>query len=418
MYKRYIAENIIESLIDSPVVLVNGARQVGKSTLCKSLLSEGLFNAEYITFDDQSILESAKADPIGFFKDLPDNLVLDEIQRAPELFLSLKKLIDDDRSRRKIILSGSANILVLPKLGDSLAGRMEIYDLWPLSQDEIRGKKSNFLDILLSDNKKFNSEPVDWKELAKVLAIGGYPESNVRTNPASRVRWFESYMRSILQKDIRELKQISGLTEIPKILQMIALRVGSTLNMASISKGVGVNSTTLKRYLSLLKHIFLIKSVPAWTINAEGRLVKSPKLYLNDTGLLSFLMGELNDNDLYLQRSSAGAVFENFVVMELFKQATWFSKRLNFFHFSMHQGAEVDIVIEQGPKRVYGIEVKTSASISASSFKGLKKLKELAKDRFKKGIILYTGDKVVSFAEDLKAVPISLLYNISNGSIS
>jgi uncharacterized protein len=410
MYKRYLTEKIATSLAEAPVILLNGARQVGKSTLCKSLIEEGIFQATYLTMDDPVLLGAAASDPMGFLLDQPDLLIIDEIQRVPELFISLKKLIDDDRQKRRVILSGSANVLALPKLADSLAGRMEIYDLWPLSQDEIRGEKSNFLDVLLSPNDRFQDVATEWKEIAETLSKGGYPESLSRKTFERRVDWFESYVRSILQKDIHELTKIEGLREIPDILRMIALRVGSTLNMTSISGQVGVKHTTFRRYLTLLQNIFLLTQLPAWTTNVEGRFVKSPKIYINDTGLLSYLMGDLDNDDLYARRNTAGSALENFVVMEIVKQATWHRKRLKLFHFSIHQGAEVDIVIEQGPMRVYGIEVKSAATVSKENFKGLKKLKELSKDRFQKGIILYTGNKAVSFGQDLKAVPLAALW--------
>lgn len=410
MYQRYIVENIVDSFADTPVILINGARQVGKSTLCKSLIKEGLFQAEYLTMDDPVVLEAATSDPMGFLLDQPDTLIIDEIQRAPELFVSLKKLIDDDRQKRRVVLSGSANVLALPRLSDSLAGRMGIYDLWPLSQDEIRGRKSNFLEILFSKEERFKSTGFEWKEIAACLSKGGYPESLNRNSLERRANWFESYMRTILQKDIQELTKIEGLKELPDILQMIALRISSTLNMSSISGQLGVKHTTFRRYLSLLQNIFLLVQLPAWSTNAEGRFVKSPKIYINDTGLLSYLMGDLDNEELYASRSTAGPALENFVVMEIIKQATWCKKRLKLFHFSIHQGAEVDIVIEQGPKRIYGIEVKSAATVSKEDFKGLKKLRELSKDRFKKGIVLYTGEKTVSFEQDLKAVPVSALW--------
>lgn len=411
MYSRYIADKIDKSLENSPVVLINGARQVGKSTLCQSLIKSGRFSADYVTLDDPVLRDFARTDPMGFLTDLPEKFILDEIQRAPELFISLKKLIDENRQKRRVILSGSANVLSLPRLGDSLAGRMEIYDLWPLARDEITGKRSAFIDILLNMEEKYSASPVEWQDIAIHLATGGYPESVRRESHGDRASWFESYMRTTLQKDIRDLANIEGLSEIPNILQMLAIRVGSTLNMASISRQTGVNQVTLKRYLSLLKALFLIVQIPAWTPNAEGRFVKSPKMYLNDTGLLSHLTGDLDDDAIYTLRGTAGAALENYVVMEILKQATWFTKRLNFFHFSTHQGAEVDLVIEQGPKRIYGVEVKSSASIGQSDFKGLRKLEELSKGKFQKGIVLYTGERAVSFAQNLQAVPLSVLWS-------
>jgi hypothetical protein len=293
MYDRYLSEKIKKSLGNTPVVLVNGARQVGKSTLYQALIKGGGFPEEYITLDDPVLRNFALTDPMGFLTDLPDKFVLDEVQRAPELFISLKKLIDKDRDKRQVVLSGSANVLNLPRLGDSLAGRMEIYDLWPLARDEIEGRKSTFLETLLDTEEKFQTTPVEWKQVAHHLAIGGYPESVRRQNHEDRTSWFDSYLRTILQKDIRDLANIEGLSDIPNILQMLAIRVGSTLNMAATSRQIGLNQVTLKRYLSLLKALFLIVQVPAWTTNTEGRFVKSPKIYLNDSGLLSYLSFEL-----------------------------------------------------------------------------------------------------------------------------
>ncbi len=410
MYRRNIADSIIEALSDTPVILVNGARQTGKSTLCGKIREEGAFQGQFVTMDDPATLLAAEKDPLGFLEDLGKYVIIDEIQRAPELFIPIKKLVDEDRKGRRIILTGSANVMMMPRVGDSLAGRIEIHNLWPLSQDEIEGTRSNFLHTLTDTSKKFKVSKTPWKDIAARMRVGGYPESLERSSTSRRNKWFADYMTAILQKDIRELANIEGLTEIPNVLKLIATRVGSTINMSDISRLSGIKNTTLKRYVTLLEHVFLIVKIPAWTKNTEGQLVKSPKVYLNDTGLLNHLIG-LEDESFLEQRSNAGAYLENFVVMEIIKQLSWSDLYLKPYHFSIHRGSEVDLVLEDRAGGLYGIEIKSAASLQNSDFNGLIKLSELAGSKFKRGIVLYTGEQYLGgFGDNLQAVPISAVW--------
>jgi predicted AAA+ superfamily ATPase len=410
MYQRFITASITEALEDTPVIILNGARQTGKSTLCQQLLDQEVIKAQLVTFDDPTALAAAQQDPLGFLKDLSEHVVLDEVQRVPELFLSIKKLVDQDRKSRRFILTGSADVMILPKVADSLAGRIEIHNLWPLSHGEIMGKRSEFLELLTSQDRKFQSSKTSWKEVLKSILVGGYPETVARKNDSRRSKWFESYMISVLQKDIRDLANIEGLNQIPNVLQLLSTRVGSTLNMSDIARLSGIKNTTLQRYMALLEHVFLLVKIPAWTPNREGQFVKSPKIYLNDTGLLSHLRGE-DMQGLSANRSSVGALLENHVVMEIIKQLSWSNQHLKPYHFSMHKGAEVDLVLENRQKQLFGIEVKSAASLKEKDFKGLKRLSELAGSRFQKGIVLYSGDEVVGFGNNLYAVPISTLWH-------
>lgn len=415
MYKRHITNSVIEALSDTPVVLINGARQTGKSTLCKSIIENPSLKAVFsmdsmVTMDDPTTLEAAKSDPLGFLKDLGKHVVIDEIQRAPDLFLPMKKLVDDDRKSRRIILTGSANVMILPKIGDSLAGRMEINTLWPLSQDEISGNKSSFLNTLIDGNKSFGASTTTWSQIAKMMLVGGYPESLERISADRRNRWFDDYLTAILQKDIRDISNIEGINEIPNILKLIATRVGSTINMSDIGRLAGIGHTTFKRYFTLLEHIFMIVKVPAWTKNTEGQLVKSPKVYLNDTGLLNHLIG-MEDESFLETRSNAGAFLENFVVMEILKQLTWNNNYLKPYHFSIHKGSEVDLVLEDRRGGLYGVEIKSSSTLQGKDFNGLRRLSQLTGDKFKRGIVLYTGEQYLGgFGDNLQAVPISSVW--------
>lgn len=413
MYQRYIATPITEALKDTPVILINGARQTGKSTLCRQLVAEGVFDGQIMTMDDPTTLAAAQADPLGFLQGLSHHAIIDEVQRAPQLFLSIKKLVDESRKERRLVLTGSADVMTFPQVADSLAGRIEIHHLWPLSQTEILGKRSKFLNTLVTPDGRFEprrSHKSNWKDIIGAIRAGGYPEALQRESEARKEKWFESYIDAVLQKDISNLANIEGLTQIPNILHLIGTRIGSTVNLSDIARLSGVKNTTLQRYMALLEHVFLILRIPAWTPNIEGRFVKSPKIFINDTGLLCHLRGEGVDS-LMENRTTAGAFLENFIVMEIIKQLSWSGLFLKPYHFSIHSGSEVDLILEDRKKQLYGIEIKSTASVSQSDFNGLRRLAEIAGKKFQRGIVLYGGDQVVGgFGENLQAVPIPAVW--------
>lgn len=325
--------------------------------------------------------------------------------------MSIKKLVDENRKGRRLILTGSADVMTLPQVADSLAGRIEIHNLWPLSQTEILGKRSKFLNTLVAADGRFQSHKHSWKDIIEAIRAGGYPEALQRETEGRKAKWFESYIGAVLQKDIRNLANIEGLTQLPNILQFIGTRVGSTINLSDIARLSGVKNTTLQRYMALLEHVFLILKIPAWTPNIEGQFVKSPKIFLNDTGLLCHLRGGSVDS-LMVNRTTAGAFLENFIVMEIIKQLSWSDLFLKPYHFSVHSGAEVDLVLEDRKKQLYGIEVKSTASVGQNDFKGLKRLAEVAGKKFQRGIVLYGGEHMVGgFGENLQAVPLSAVWS-------
>lgn len=410
MYERFISPFIKDALDDTPVILISGARQTGKSTLCKQLIEKKVFRGKSVTLDDPTTLAAVQTDPLGFLLSQDKHLIIDEVQRAPEIFLSIKKLVDEDRKHRRFILTGSSEVMTLPAMSDSLAGRIEMHHLWPLSQEEINGKKSVFLDILLSPDGKFPDKDCSWEQLVQNMIIGGYPEVLKRDTEIRRDKWFASYITAILQKDIKDLSNIEGLTQLPNILQLLAIRAGSTINFSDIARLSGIKNTTFQRYIALLEQVFLINKIPAWTPNAEGKYVKSPKIYINDSGLLCYLKGE--GQHLLEDRTTAGLILENFVSMEIIKQITWSAHYLKPYHFSTHKGAEVDIVLEDKYRNLYAIEVKSKASVNEKDFKGLKQFAALTGTKFKKGILLYTGNQTIGGfgGSNLQAVPISSLW--------
>lgn len=410
MYESFISPFIKDALQNIPVILISGARQTGKSTLCRQLMGKEVFMGKLATLDDPTTLSAVQTDPLGFLLSRNKNLIIEEVQRAPEIFLSIKKLTGEDRKNRRYILTGSSEVMTLLALSDSLAGRIEMRHLLPLSQEEINGKSSGFLDILISLDRKFPDKACSREQLVQKMIIGGYPEVLNRDTEIRRDKWFDSYITAILQKDIKDLSNIEGLTQLLNILQLLVIRAGSTINFSDIARLSGIKNTTLQRYIALLEQVFLINKIQAWTPNAEGEYVKSPKIYINDSGLLCFLRGE--GPHLLEGRTTTGLVLENFISMEIVKQISWSTGYLKPYHFCTHKGAEVDIVLEDKYRNLYGIEVKSKASVGEKDFMGLKQLAALAGKKFKKGILLYTGNQTIGVFGDgnLQAVPVSSIW--------
>jgi uncharacterized protein len=413
MIQRYITPALQAALSDTPIVLLVGARQTGKSTLVQEIAAT-IHPARYLTFDDAGVLSAARADPAGFLANTSEAVVLDEVQRAPELFLALKAAVDRDRRPGRFLLTGSANVLLLPRLADTLVGRMEILTLWPLSQGEIEGHTEGFIDAMFAETLSPVKIPVEsWTKLLDRLLVGGYPEVLTRSTVERRSAWFTSYITTLLQRDVRDLAQIEGLTSVPRLLTLLAARASALLNFSELSRSLTMPQTTLKRYLALLETTFLVRPLPSWSSNLGKRLVKAPKMMLSDTGLLAALSA-LQKERLLADRGLAGPLLENFVVMELRKQVQWSRTRPQAFHFRTQTGQEVDVVLEDGSGQIVGIEVKASATISTHDFKGLRALAETAGSRFHRGVVLYTGTEPLPFGSPFHALPVSALWELDS----
>ncbi|MGA3263338.1 MAG: ATP-binding protein [Terracidiphilus sp.] len=411
MMHRQLIDRLLEGLADTPAVLVNGARQTGKSTLVQSVESaEG--KRQYLTFDDPGILAVAKRDPNGFVAGLSPAVTLDEVQHIPEIFPGIKAAIDRQRQPGRFLLTGSANVMLLPKLSESLAGRMEVLTLWPFSQGEIRGVRENFVDALFSrQHPKWEKATAALRrdELLETMVAGGYHPALARQSARRRDAWFQSYIMTILQRDIRDLANISDLEAVPRLLSVVAARAGGLLNFADLSRSVALPQTTLKRYFALLEATFLVQLLRPWARNLGKRVIQTPKVYLNDTGLLAYLQGATVDR-LKAESNQVGMVLENFVLMELRKQSTWSATQPDLFYWRTASGQEVDLVLEDRAGRVVGIEVKASATLHGSDVRGLQALAAAAGKHWLRGVVLYTGTDVVPFAANLHGVPLSRLW--------
>jgi predicted AAA+ superfamily ATPase len=407
MIERKIKPQLMAALSDSPVVLIHGARQTGKSTLVKSI-AEDDYPAKYITFDDSSILSAALNNPYDFITGYQENLIIDEVQRSPEIFLAIKSSVDKNRKPGKFILTGSANVLLLPKISESLAGRMEILRLYPLAQNEISECKNNLVEEISKNNFNLNYRVTSDNFINKVLS-GGFPEMLTRQDRKRQKAWFSSYITTILQRDVRDVANIEKLNDLPKLLRLFASRAGTMLNYAEFSRSSAIPQTTLKRYVSLFEAIFMIHIVPAWSGNLSKRLIKTPKLYLNDTGLLSHLIG-FEPERIISDALMWGRILENFVLMEMLKQSSWSDLVLSLYHYRTASGQEIDFIIERNDGKVIAVEVKATSKIDAKDFNHIKVFADETKDKFLRGILFYTGSEIIPFSKNLIALPINALW--------
>lgn len=403
MYKRYLDQKLRESLEESPVVLINGARQTGKSTLVQTLLNK---THVYYTLDDYTILSAIKSDPYNFLVSQKTPIILDEIQRAPEAFIALKRIVDERRDPGRFVLTGSANILMLPKLADSLAGRMEILTLWPLSSAEIfEGSSLLVSDLLSGAFLEFVPPMLDDYDHIQNILTGGYPEVVRRPTPSKRNNWFKGYIQTLLTRDVQDLSGIERIAQLPILLNILAARAGGLLNVSELSRSSQIPLTTLNRYLKIFEMLYLTVYLQPWHSNIGKRFVKSPKMYLSDVGLLSFLLGMSEEH--ILQRPDLwGHIFENFIVMEFIKHQSWSNIRFNVYHYRTENNEEIDLIIETDQGNMLAIEVKASKTIDKRSLKAIKNLQAALPHKIIKGFVIYNGDKVIPLAQDIWALPL------------
>ena len=409
MHPRHLAPLLTDALTDTPVVLVNGARQSGKSTLVQSLPSPAGLARQYLTLDDAVVLSAAKSDPAGFINALQGAVTLDEVQRVPELFLAIKAAVDRQRQPGRFLLTGSANVMLLPGIADSLAGRMEVLSLWPLSGAELADSPDlNRADALfMGDWSALAVPPCEREDLVARLLAGGFPDAVARTSQRRREAWFDSYVQAVLMRDVRELANIEQLTEVPNLLHLLATRSGTLLNLAEISRSARLPQSTLKRYFALLEMLFLVVRLPSWERNPGKRLVKAPKVFLPDSGLLNHFMAATLAS-LAAKPGLPGGMVETFVLAELLKHLAFSRQRLTLWHYRTQTNIEVDFILENRLGQITGIEVKASATVDGKDFKGLRHLQETEPAIFQRGVVLYAGREVVPFGEQLWAVPLSV----------
>lgn len=413
MYRhRLLIGPLCEALADTPVVVVAGPRQAGKSTLAEHVVADA--DGIWLTLDDAAVLDAARTDPVGFISGRRGLVGIDEAQRVPELLLAVKADVDQDRRPGRFLLTGSTRLLGAPKLADSLAGRMEALTLWPFTQVELgdSGAAAELIDRAFGDDLSgLRPSPATKADVLERAVAGGFLPALERTN-RRRTAWFDSYVRGVIDREVRSLTDATYLRELPRLLRLCAARTSGELNIADLARDIGLSRTTTDSYLAHLEAVFLVQTIPAWSTNLTARVVHRPKLTITDTGLAARLLGGRLRTDADL----AGRLIETFVAGELRAQSEWSRTRPGLYHFRDRDGAEVDLVLESGDGRVVGIEVKAGATVRAEDLRGLRLLEQRLGADFAAGVVLCTAPEPRHLGGRLWTMPLSALWHANEAA--
>lgn len=408
---RRAAAAVEDALADTRVVLVNGARQCGKSTLVAEIAGAG--EVQWRSLDRAATRQAAQFDPTEFVAGA-DMMVIDEVQRVPELFLAIKETVDADQRPGRFLLTGSSRVLGMRGLPDALPGRMETIELWPLSQGEIDDKPDGFVDAIfeLGPDLRHTSGQGRAGYIDRVVR-GGFPEAVARTG-ARRERFLDAYVADIVNRDVVQLSEIERGAEMRALTRLVAARSGQLLVPGALANELGLAQQTIKRYLGLLEEVFLIKRVPAWSRNLSTRAVGTAKVAMVDSGIAANLL-DLDAGSLRQPGSPLGPLVEGFVAMEVARQLTWCKQRAELYHYRTKDQIEVDLIVENRRGLVVAIDVKAGSTVRAEDFRGLRHLADRLGDSLVAGVVLYTGQHTLPFGPHFRAIPISALWETRPG---
>lgn len=407
---RGAAAKVLEALSDTPVVVVNGPRQAGKTTLVNSLRYPG--SSRILTLDDAPTRDAAAADPRAFVEQPVDTLVIDEAQLEPSLFRAIKASVDRDRRPGRFLLTGSSRLLAAPDMADSLVGRVEAIELWPFAERELTGTRSTFVDAVLNEPEALvasTPSATGGVELDERLLRGGFPEA-VRRRPERRRPWFDGYVRTTIERVVTQIADLERLAVIPPMLRLCAARTATELNATDVAAELGIPARTASAYLAHLTTVFLLRLVPAWSTNISAKVVRRPKLFISDVGLATHLLG-LTPAGIDRPTAPRGPLIETLVATELQRQLSWAQTPASLWHYRDRSGVEVDLVLELPDGRIVGIEVKATSTPRAAHFRGLRFLADRLGDRFAFGVLLSAGPEPLAFGPRLAALPISALWD-------
>lgn len=408
---RLLLPEVEEALADTRIVVLQGARQVGKSTLAEQIAAKR--PSLVVTLDDLDVRRFASDDPAGFVSQFPEGLlVIDEVQRVPELIVALKAAVDRDKRPGRFLVTGSANLLDLAATHESLAGRAQPLTLYSLGQGEMEGRSTSFVDLTFAGGSLLgHSSSLTRADYLERACAGGYPDALRRPTTSRRDEWYDTYVTQIVNRDAVDVSGLQRLADLPRLLRLIAARSGSGMVWSSLAGDSGIPRSTLDPYVRLLETLFLIHVLPAWAVNFTSREMKQPKVFLLDTGLAASLLGVTSAGlGPTVPSSPAGGLLEGLVVGELRRQLGWSSQRASLYHYREHRGAEVDIVLEAPDGRVVGIEVKASSTVQPKDLAGLSILRDKLGTRFVAGYVLHTGPSARMVADRVTAVPMDALW--------
>lgn len=409
---RFLLTKIVEALETSRVVALVGARQTGKTSLARRFET---LERPFVTLDDFGPLSQATADPQGFVRALAPVAIVDEIQRAPKLLLAIKAAVDRSRAKGQFLITGSADLMALPALSDSLAGRMTMLELFPLAQAEIENRPCNVADSLFEPTHRWRADPTTPQDAIRRVVRGGYPEAVYARDAKARDRWLASYLGAMIQRDVRDIADITDASAIARLLALIAARSARTVNFTSLGSDAGIAKTTLLRYISVLEQLFLIHRMPAWSLDLGRRLTKAPKLFVTDSGVAAHLM-HADAARLIADRNAFGGLLETFVASELRKHASWSERQISIYHYREQSGVEVDFLLESSSGESAAVEVKGTASPTSGDASRLLKLMDDPKLGLVRGIVLHTGSDIVPIRENVHGVPLSVFWTAASST--
>jgi predicted AAA+ superfamily ATPase len=411
LYPRRACHTVSAALADTRVVVLNGARQTGKSTLAR-LVMQDRPGAELRYLDEAAVRSAAEADPAGFVRH-DGLLVIDEVQRVPELMLAIKHEVDTDPRPGRFLLTGSARLFGLQDIPDLLPGRSETIELWPLSQGEIDRSTDTFMDRIFEHGADLSVPASELRrpEYIRRALRGGYPEAVRREDLGRRARFFESYISDLINRDVRQLSEIERPADMRRLLNLLAGEMATLTVPGAIANALRVPASTIKRYLDLLELLFVVRRIPAWSTNLTTRAVATPKLAFVDTGLAAHLAG------VTLRRAThptapVGPLLENFVLAELARQLSWAEEPVRLYHYRDRDRNEVDGILERASGEVVAVEVKAGETVRSEDFRGVRRLAQRLGDRLIAGIVLYAGGQALPFGDRLRAFPISALWTL------
>jgi uncharacterized protein len=412
LFPRRAQRNVSAALADTRVVVINGARQTGKSTLAR-LVADAFPRSELRYLDEAPVRAAAEADPSLFVRH-DGLLVIDEVQRVPDLFLAIKHEADIDPRPGRFLLTGSARLLGLQDIPDLLPGRAETIELSPLSQGEIDGSPDGFVEALFryGVNIRVPSSDLRRDDYAERALRGGYPEAVRRTDPGRRARFLESYITDLVNRDVRQLSEIERAADMRRLVNLVAASTASLAVPAAIASRLQVPASTVKRYLHLLDLLFITRQIPAWSTNLTTRAVATPKLTLTDSGLAAHLTG-MSLRRARQPTAPVGPLIETFVLGELARQLTLTDQPVRLYHYRDRDHYEVDAVLESASGEIIACEVKAAETVRSEDFRGIQRLARRLGDQLVAGIVLYAGGQPLPFGDRLRAWPISTLWTLS-----
>lgn len=408
---RRLEPVIRQALSGFRVVVVSGARQAGKTTLVRRTLDGA---GTFARLDHEATLRAALEDPAGFaaYGDTPR--AIDEVQRAGEpLIRAIKGIVDDDAGRGQFLLNGSADFLTVPNISESLAGRAALLELWPFTQGELGGAPDGFLEAAFADPDLLvdaGPSPLGLADYLERICAGGFPEPALMA-PQMRGAWFRDYVRTVTQRDIKDLTGARRVRELPKLLSLLAARTSGELVTANLLRASDLGSRdTLEAYLGYLQMTYLVLLVPAWSRNLSAKIIRRPKAHLTDSGLAAHLLGRDPRSLARPTDTARGQLLESFVVNELHRQASWLTDEVRLHHLRERGGPEVDIIAESLDGRFVAVEVKSAPQADRHDARHLLWLRERAPDDFVCGVVLHTGARAYRLDERILAVPVSRLW--------